>query len=53
MRIGFGYDIHKLVKRRKLILGGVTIPHKKDSWGTQMLMSYCMPYVILYWAQQD
>lgn len=26
MRIGFGYDVHKLVKERKLILGGVEIP---------------------------
>ena len=25
-RIGQGYDVHKLVKNRKLILGGVTIP---------------------------
>ncbi|MBR5239626.1 MAG: 2-C-methyl-D-erythritol 2,4-cyclodiphosphate synthase [Clostridia bacterium] len=28
MRIGFGYDVHKLVPERKLILGGVTIPHE-------------------------
>jgi 2-C-methyl-D-erythritol 2,4-cyclodiphosphate synthase len=27
MRIGIGYDIHRLVKGRKLILGGVEIPH--------------------------
>jgi 2-C-methyl-D-erythritol 2,4-cyclodiphosphate synthase len=27
MRIGFGYDVHPLVKERKLILGGVEIPH--------------------------
>lgn len=26
MRIGFGYDVHKLVPERKLILGGVEIP---------------------------
>ena len=26
MRIGHGYDVHKLVKDRKLILGGVEIP---------------------------
>lgn len=26
MRIGIGYDVHKLVPERKLILGGVTIP---------------------------
>lgn len=29
MRIGKGYDVHKLVKGRKLIIGGVEIPHKK------------------------
>lgn len=27
MRIGHGYDVHKLVKDRKLILGGVEIPN--------------------------
>jgi 2-C-methyl-D-erythritol 2,4-cyclodiphosphate synthase len=26
-RIGFGYDVHRLVAGRKLILGGVEIPH--------------------------
>ena len=33
MRIGLGYDVHKLVKGRKLILGGVAIPHKKGLLG--------------------
>lgn len=27
MRIGHGYDVHRLVPERKLILGGVTVPH--------------------------
>ena len=27
MRVGLGYDVHRLVKERKLILGGVEIPH--------------------------
>ena len=27
MRIGMGYDVHKLTEDRKLILGGVEIPH--------------------------
>lgn len=27
-RIGYGYDVHKLVEGEKLILGGVTIPHE-------------------------
>ena len=27
MRVGLGYDVHKLVEGRKLIMGGVEIPH--------------------------
>ena len=27
MRVGIGYDVHKLTEGRKLILGGVEIPH--------------------------
>ncbi|HUF09954.1 MAG TPA: 2-C-methyl-D-erythritol 2,4-cyclodiphosphate synthase [Rhodothermales bacterium] len=27
MRVGFGYDVHRLVEGRRLILGGVDIPH--------------------------
>lgn len=27
MRIGFGYDVHKLVEGRALILGGIEVPH--------------------------
>ena len=27
MRVGFGYDVHRLVSGRDLILGGVKIPH--------------------------
>jgi 2-C-methyl-D-erythritol 2,4-cyclodiphosphate synthase len=33
IRIGQGFDIHKLVKNRKLILGGVGIPNSKGSLG--------------------
>lgn len=33
MRIGFGLDVHKLVEDRKLILGGVEIPHDKGLLG--------------------
>ncbi|MEA3328687.1 MAG: 2-C-methyl-D-erythritol 2,4-cyclodiphosphate synthase [Candidatus Omnitrophota bacterium] len=29
MRVGIGYDIHRLVEGRKLILGGIEIPHIK------------------------
>ena len=33
MRIGHGYDVHKLVEGRKLIIGGVTIDHEKGLLG--------------------
>lgn len=33
MRIGHGYDVHKLVADRKLILGGVEIEHEKGLLG--------------------
>lgn len=33
MRIGSGYDVHKLVEGRKLIIGGVEIPHEKGLLG--------------------
>ncbi|MFA6126063.1 MAG: 2-C-methyl-D-erythritol 2,4-cyclodiphosphate synthase [Bacteroidales bacterium] len=32
-RIGFGYDVHKLVENRKLILGGIEIPFVKGTLG--------------------
>ena len=33
MRIGHGYDVHKLVEGRKLIMGGVEIPYEKGLLG--------------------
>ena len=33
MRIGHGYDVHRLVPERKLILGGVEIPYEKGLLG--------------------
>ena len=33
MRIGIGYDIHRLVEDRQLILGGVAIPYVKGLLG--------------------
>ncbi|MGZ6249101.1 MAG: 2-C-methyl-D-erythritol 2,4-cyclodiphosphate synthase, partial [Syntrophales bacterium] len=33
MRIGFGYDSHRLVEGRRLILGGAVIPHEKGLLG--------------------
>ena len=33
MRVGMGYDVHKLVEGRKLIIGGVNIPYEKGLLG--------------------
>lgn len=33
LRIGHGYDVHRLVEGRPLILGGVTIPHSRGLLG--------------------
>lgn len=33
MRIGHGYDVHRLCKNRKLIIGGVNIPYEKGLLG--------------------
>ncbi len=33
MRIGHGYDVHRLVPERKLILGGVEVPYEKGLLG--------------------
>jgi 2-C-methyl-D-erythritol 2,4-cyclodiphosphate synthase len=33
MRIGMGYDVHRLVEGRRLVLGGVTIPFEKGLLG--------------------
>ena len=33
MRVGMGYDVHKLVEGRALILGGVKVPYEKGLLG--------------------
>lgn len=33
IKIGYGYDVHKLTENRKLILGGVEIPYEKGLLG--------------------
>lgn len=33
MRVGHGFDAHKLVEGRKLILGGVDVPHERGALG--------------------
>ncbi len=33
MRIGMGYDVHRLIENRDLIIGGIKIPHEKGLLG--------------------
>ena len=33
MKVGLGYDVHKLVEGRKLIIGGIDVPHEKGLLG--------------------
>ena len=33
LRIGYGYDVHRLVPGRALVLGGVTVPFEKGLLG--------------------
>lgn len=33
MRIGFGYDVHRFAPNRRLIIGGIDIPHEKGLLG--------------------
>ena len=33
MRIGHGYDVHRLTEGRKLILGGIELPYEKGLLG--------------------
>ena len=53
MRIGHGYDVHKLVEGRPLILGGVTIPFEKGLLGgTAMRMCCFTPSLTPCWARR-
>jgi 2-C-methyl-D-erythritol 2,4-cyclodiphosphate synthase len=44
MRIGIGYDVHPLVKHRKLVLGGVEIPFAKglDGWSDADVLTHAI-----------
>lgn len=46
IRIGHGYDVHRLVENRKLILGGVEIPFERGLLDILMQMSCCMPFLM-------
>ena len=43
MRVGTGYDVHRLAEGRKLVLGGVAIPMREGWRGIRMQMCFCMP----------
>ena len=49
MRAGMGYDVHRLVEGRKLILGGVEIPYEKGLLGQ---MYCCMQLWMHFWERQ-
>jgi 2-C-methyl-D-erythritol 2,4-cyclodiphosphate synthase len=44
MRVGIGYDIHPLVKGRRLVIGGVEIPFKKglDGWSDADVLTHAI-----------
>jgi 2-C-methyl-D-erythritol 2,4-cyclodiphosphate synthase len=44
IRVGIGYDVHPLVKERKLVLGGVEIPFRKglDGWSDADVLTHAI-----------
>ena len=52
MRVGMGYDVHKLTEDRKLILGGVEIPYEKGLLDILMQMFCCMRSWMHCWEQR-
>lgn len=49
MRIGTGYDVHRLVSGRKLVLGGVEIPFDKglDGWSDADVLTHAIMDALL------
>jgi len=49
MRIGIGYDVHPLVPGRKLVLGGVAIPHDKglEGWSDADVLTHAVMDALL------
>jgi 2-C-methyl-D-erythritol 2,4-cyclodiphosphate synthase len=49
MRTGIGYDIHPLVKGRKLVIGGVTVPFEKglDGWSDADVLTHAVMDALL------
>ncbi len=56
MRIGHGYDVHRLVKERDLIIGGVKIPHEYGLLGhsdADVLLHAVMDAILGALAERD
>ena len=51
MRIGHGYDVHRLVEGRALVLGGVTVPYEKGCLAIRTRMCWFTPSATLFWEQ--
>ena len=47
IRVGFGYDVHRLVESRELWLGGIRLEYEKGLWGIRMPMCSSMPSAML------
>ena len=52
MRIGHGYDVHRLVEGRDLILGGVKIEYEKGLLGHSDADVLLMPFPTPCWVPQ-
>ena len=50
-RIGHGYDVHRLVEGRKLIMGGVEIPYEKGLLGIPTQMCCSMRFRMHCWVR--
>jgi 2-C-methyl-D-erythritol 2,4-cyclodiphosphate synthase len=49
LRVGIGYDVHPLVKKRKLVIGGVEIPFNKglDGWSDADVLTHAIMDALL------
>ena len=52
MRIGHGYDVHKLVEGRPLVLGGVTVPFEMGLLGHSDADVLLTRYATHFWARR-
>ena len=50
-RIGYGYDVHPLGADRRLILGGIEVPHTKACSAILIPMSLFTRFAMPYWGR--